>query len=234
MIFVIAGPLVPTLAEPFGDRLRDVLRARTRGCFEPGGPWRSAWFTMSCRVIPRTFRRRSIRLATPASIVRVVRMHRHPMRSMSRCRDLTAPPDEASRRSPRRARPAPLRLRAELRCAARPTPCAPPRTRRRAPPRRLPTCPHGCVQRASPSPRSRRSRVWLRRHHTARLRARLIPVAEPRPECGGFRAPHRAANRDSLAEGDALMAQGSGIEWTEATWNPVTGCTKVSPGCKHC
>jgi len=30
------------------------------------------------------------------------------------------------------------------------------------------------------------------------------------------------------------MAQGSGIEWTEATWNPVTGCTRVSPGCKHC
>ena len=26
----------------------------------------------------------------------------------------------------------------------------------------------------------------------------------------------------------------SQIEWTEATWNPVTGCTKVSPGCKHC
>jgi protein gp37 len=30
------------------------------------------------------------------------------------------------------------------------------------------------------------------------------------------------------------MALGSGIEWTEATWNPVTGCTKVSPGCKYC
>lgn len=30
------------------------------------------------------------------------------------------------------------------------------------------------------------------------------------------------------------MAQGSDIEWTESTWNPVTGCTKVSPGCKHC
>ena len=30
------------------------------------------------------------------------------------------------------------------------------------------------------------------------------------------------------------MAQGSGIEWTEATWNPVTGCTKISPGCTHC
>ncbi len=30
------------------------------------------------------------------------------------------------------------------------------------------------------------------------------------------------------------MAQTSSIEWTEATWNPVTGCTKVSPGCKYC
>jgi protein gp37 len=29
------------------------------------------------------------------------------------------------------------------------------------------------------------------------------------------------------------MAESS-IEWTEFTWNPVTGCTKVSPGCKHC
>jgi len=26
----------------------------------------------------------------------------------------------------------------------------------------------------------------------------------------------------------------STIEWTDATWNPVTGCSKVSPGCKHC
>lgn len=30
------------------------------------------------------------------------------------------------------------------------------------------------------------------------------------------------------------MALGSGIEWTESTWNPVTGCNKLSPGCKHC
>jgi len=30
------------------------------------------------------------------------------------------------------------------------------------------------------------------------------------------------------------MAQMSTIEWTEATWNPVTGCSKVSPGCAHC
>lgn len=30
------------------------------------------------------------------------------------------------------------------------------------------------------------------------------------------------------------MADHSSIEWTEATWNPVTGCTKVSPGCDRC
>jgi protein gp37 len=30
------------------------------------------------------------------------------------------------------------------------------------------------------------------------------------------------------------MSQQSTIEWTEATWNPVTGCTQVSPGCGHC
>ncbi|HWB31849.1 MAG TPA: phage Gp37/Gp68 family protein [Acidobacteriaceae bacterium] len=30
------------------------------------------------------------------------------------------------------------------------------------------------------------------------------------------------------------MATNSEIEWTDATWNPVTGCSKISPGCKHC
>lgn len=30
------------------------------------------------------------------------------------------------------------------------------------------------------------------------------------------------------------MAENSTIEWTEATWNPVTGCTKISAGCKFC
>lgn len=30
------------------------------------------------------------------------------------------------------------------------------------------------------------------------------------------------------------MAAKSQIEWTEQTWNPTTGCTKISPGCKHC
>ena len=30
------------------------------------------------------------------------------------------------------------------------------------------------------------------------------------------------------------MSTKSNIEWTEFTWNPATGCTKISPGCKHC
>ena len=30
------------------------------------------------------------------------------------------------------------------------------------------------------------------------------------------------------------MGRKSSIEWTESTWNPLTGCTKISPGCKHC
>lgn len=40
----------------------------------------------------------------------------------------------------------------------------------------------------------------------------------------------------SLSEKErrGAMALGSSIEWTDATWNPVRGCTKISPGCKHC
>ncbi len=30
------------------------------------------------------------------------------------------------------------------------------------------------------------------------------------------------------------MSTKSAIEWTESTWNPITGCTKISAGCKHC
>lgn len=30
------------------------------------------------------------------------------------------------------------------------------------------------------------------------------------------------------------MSQNSAIEWTESTWNPVTGCTKISDGCLNC
>ena len=38
---------------------------------------------------------------------------------------------------------------------------------------------------------------------------------------------------DSNSKG-GLVGDKSAIEWTDATWNPVTGCTKISPGCKHC
>lgn len=38
----------------------------------------------------------------------------------------------------------------------------------------------------------------------------------------------------SPAKPREIMSDKSTIEWTDATWNPVRGCTKVSPGCKHC
>ena len=31
-----------------------------------------------------------------------------------------------------------------------------------------------------------------------------------------------------------IVADGSSIEWTQATWNPTTGCDKVSAGCDNC
>ncbi|PYR02603.1 MAG: hypothetical protein DMG00_28520, partial [Acidobacteria bacterium] len=31
-----------------------------------------------------------------------------------------------------------------------------------------------------------------------------------------------------------VVSDHSAIEWTEATWNPTVGCTKVSPGCDRC
>ena len=37
-----------------------------------------------------------------------------------------------------------------------------------------------------------------------------------------------------LATGYHRMSDHSAIEWTDATWNPVRGCTKISPGCAHC
>ena len=48
-------------------------------------------------------------------------------------------------------------------------------------------------------------------------------------------------NGDRLLWGNAIftrraatMGAKSAIEWTDATWNPVTGCDKISPGCSHC
>ncbi len=40
--------------------------------------------------------------------------------------------------------------------------------------------------------------------------------------------------RINLFARSVSMANHSKIEWTDATWNPVRGCVKISPGCKHC
>jgi protein gp37 len=42
------------------------------------------------------------------------------------------------------------------------------------------------------------------------------------------------ATASSLDTIDEPVATKTKIEWTDATWNPVRGCTKISPGCKHC
>src|SRR5204863_437498 len=48
---------------------------------------------------------------------------------------------------------------------------------------------------------------------------------QPKGVSGGNRTPHVES---------VVVAASSAIEWTNATWNPVTGCDKVSPGCAHC
>lgn len=37
-----------------------------------------------------------------------------------------------------------------------------------------------------------------------------------------------------MVDGGMPVSDNTRIEWTDATWNPVRGCTKISPGCKHC
>lgn len=39
---------------------------------------------------------------------------------------------------------------------------------------------------------------------------------------------------ETVFRGDESLSYLSKIEWTDATWNPVIGCTKISPGCKNC
>jgi protein gp37 len=64
--------------------------------------------------------------------------------------------------------------------------------------------------------------VLLARSRGERASARVASYKARAPRCA---AEDTTENR---------MGIGSTIEWTEATWNPVTGCTKISPGCAHC
>src|SRR5216684_6246977 len=41
---------------------------------------------------------------------------------------------------------------------------------------------------------------------------------------------HRRPRRGRIE----TMGEHSAIEWTDASWNPIRGCTKISPGCTHC
>src|SRR5882757_5224660 len=50
----------------------------------------------------------------------------------------------------------------------------------------------------------------------------------------GYRRQNRAGHLKRRLTRGKSMATTSSIEWTEMTWNPVTGCYKVSQGCKHC
>lgn len=47
-------------------------------------------------------------------------------------------------------------------------------------------------------------------------------------------AVSRRGSCRSVTKGDKRMSTQTSIEWTDTTWNPVTGCDKVSPGCAHC
>src|SRR4051812_12191515 len=52
--------------------------------------------------------------------------------------------------------------------------------------------------------------------------------------CEGSIQGHSRAPPKSRASGERALADKSQIEWTDAKWNPVTGCTQISPGCDHC
>ncbi len=56
----------------------------------------------------------------------------------------------------------------------------------------------------------------------------LIPAPRVQSDIRAYRV------RLPVFHNDGGMSDNSKIEWTEATWNPVTGCTQISPGCAHC
>jgi protein gp37 len=63
------------------------------------------------------------------------------------------------------------------------------------------------------------------------------PAARPTaPQAQGqaAREPHKMVVLSRCSYYVRAMADGSAIEWTDSTWNPVTGCTKITPGCDNC
>src|SRR5207248_604448 len=69
-------------------------------------------------------------------------------------------------------------------------------------------------------------------HEELKKRNTVLPVLRGTEGDG---REHRGGHPEQIQKrGRALMAERSSIEWTDATWNPVRGCTKISPGCKHC
>jgi protein gp37 len=65
----------------------------------------------------------------------------------------------------------------------------------------------------------------------ARLVLRFLLRGRSEPARGRHRALRRVRRLPRRAEGGRAV---TAIEWTDATWNPATGCTKVSPGCARC
>jgi hypothetical protein len=69
-----------------------------------------------------------------------------------------------------------------------------------------------------------------------------LPRGEDACHAGGVQSRRFEHRCDSLSSHGSIathvgwraMGDRSTIEWTEATWNPVTGCDRVSPGCDHC
>lgn len=81
-----------------------------------------------------------------------------------------------------------------------------------------------CTQ---PAERSRGMDEWAE-EHDSRLIGHEPPKTHQKLDTSRCRT-----NAEWLSE-RKTMSENSKIEWTDATWNPVRGCTKISPGCAHC